>query len=89
MNNKHRKRKPTSFSLSANTIARLEQYAKEHHTNKSQAVTDLIWAACPWSTYRPTKEDLDFAESARYEVIGVDDEGNVLLSDCPWEWEER
>lgn len=39
------KRKPTSFSLSADTIAKLEEYARNHHTNKSQAVTDLIWNA--------------------------------------------
>lgn len=31
------------LSLDAETCARLEQYAKENHTNVSQAVTDWIW----------------------------------------------
>ena len=90
MNNKYKKRKPTSFTLSEDTISKLDQYAKDHHTNKSQAITDLIWAACddcPWPMYELTEEDLDVIESAKYKVIAIDGEGNALLSDCPWEWE--
>ena len=31
------------LSLDEPTKARLEQYALEHHTTKSQAITDVIW----------------------------------------------
>lgn len=31
------------LSLDEETCKRLEQYAKEHHTSVSQAVTDWIW----------------------------------------------
>lgn len=89
--NKCRKRKPTSFTLSEDTLARLGKYAAKHHTNKSQAITDLIWAAwedCPLPQYVLTEEDIDFMESERYAVVAIDDKGNALLSDCSWKWEE-
>ena len=31
------------LSLDESTKARLEQYAFEHHTTMSQAITDVIW----------------------------------------------
>ena len=31
------------LSLDEATKARLEQYAFEHHTSMSQAITDIIW----------------------------------------------
>ena len=34
-----------NISLSEDTIERLKQYAWEHHTNVSQAITDWIWSA--------------------------------------------
>ena len=34
-----------NISLSPDTADRLKQYAWEHHTNVSQAITDWIWAA--------------------------------------------
>lgn len=66
-NNKDNKRKPTSFTLSNDTIEKLEQYAKEHHTNKSQAITDLIWAV--------TCDDLV--------LVGKDGEGNFIFAPSP------
>lgn len=42
---KYKNRKPTSFTLSVDTLKRLNDYATYKHTNKSQALTDLIWAA--------------------------------------------
>lgn len=40
---KYKNRKPTSFTLSLDTLQQLNEYATKHHTNKSQALTDLIW----------------------------------------------
>mgnify|MGYP002627095709 CR=1 FL=1 len=37
-------KKRVNISLSEDTIERLEQYAWEHHTNVSQAITDWIWS---------------------------------------------
>lgn len=37
--------KNVTFTLMPDTIQRLEQYASEHHSSKSKAITDLIWAA--------------------------------------------
>ena len=34
-----------NISVSEDTIERLKQYAWEHHTNVSQAITDWIWSA--------------------------------------------
>ena len=34
-----------NISLSPDTADRLKQYAWEHHTNVSQAITDWIWSA--------------------------------------------
>ena len=34
-----------NISLSADTLERLDQYALEHHMNRSQAITDLTWNA--------------------------------------------
>jgi hypothetical protein len=34
-----------NISLSSDTADRLKQYAWEHHTNVSQAITDWIWSA--------------------------------------------
>ena len=34
-----------NISLSEDTIERLKQYAWEHHTTVSQAITDWIWSA--------------------------------------------
>ena len=34
-----------NVSLSEDTVERLKQYAYEHHTNVSQAITDWIWSA--------------------------------------------
>ena len=42
---KYKNRKPTSFTLSLGTLQKLNEYAAIHHTNKSQAITDLIWSA--------------------------------------------
>ncbi len=36
-------KKKISISVTEDTVARLKQYALEHHTSVSQAVTDLIW----------------------------------------------
>lgn len=37
-------KKRVNISLSEDTIERLKQYAWEHHTNVSQAITDWIWS---------------------------------------------
>ena len=37
-------RKRVNISISEDTSLRLKQYAKEHHTNVSQAITDWIWS---------------------------------------------
>lgn len=34
-----------NISLDMDTVERLKQYAYEHHTTVSHAITDLIWAA--------------------------------------------
>lgn len=41
--NKRVKRR-INISVTEDTGARLKQYAKEHHTNVSQAITDWIWS---------------------------------------------
>lgn len=38
-------RKRINISIAEDTEERLKQYAYEHHTNVSQAITDLIWSA--------------------------------------------
>jgi hypothetical protein len=37
-------KKRVNISISEDTSLRLKQYAKEHHTNVSQAITDWIWS---------------------------------------------
>jgi len=37
-------KKRINVSLTEDTIERLKQYAWEHHTNVSQAITDWIWS---------------------------------------------
>ena len=37
-------KKRVNISLSEDTLERLKQYAWEHHTNVSQAITDWIWS---------------------------------------------
>ena len=41
--NKRAKRR-INISVTEDTGERLKQYAKEHHTNVSQAITDWIWS---------------------------------------------
>jgi ABC-type phosphonate transport system ATPase subunit len=41
--NKRVKRR-INISVTEDTGERLKQYAKEHHTNVSQALTDWIWS---------------------------------------------
>jgi ABC-type phosphonate transport system ATPase subunit len=41
--NKRVKRR-INISVTEDTGERLKQYAKEHHTNVSQAITDWIWS---------------------------------------------
>lgn len=38
-------KKRVNTSVTEDTIDRLKQYAWEHHTNVSQAITDWIWSA--------------------------------------------
>ena len=38
-------KKRVNISVTEDTIDRLKQYAWEHHTNESQAITDWIWSA--------------------------------------------
>ena len=45
MENGNSRRKRVSISLSEDTAERLKQYAFEHHTSVSQAITDWIWHA--------------------------------------------
>lgn len=33
-----------NISITLDTAERLKQYASEHHTNVSQAITDWIWS---------------------------------------------
>jgi len=37
------RKKSMNIYISADTIERLRQYAADHHTTVSQAVTDWIW----------------------------------------------
>ena len=38
-------KKRVNIYLSIDTLERLKQYAFEHHTNVSHAITDLVWQA--------------------------------------------
>ncbi len=38
-------KRKVSISVSEDTAIRLRQYAREHHTSVSQAITDWIWQA--------------------------------------------
>lgn len=38
-----RKTKQVTFTLTPETIARLEIYSTERHSSKSKAITDMIW----------------------------------------------
>ena len=37
--------KRTNISLSSDTLERLDQYAIQNHTTRSQAITMLVWEA--------------------------------------------
>ena len=37
-------KKRINISITSDTEERLKQYAYEHHTNVSQAITDWIWS---------------------------------------------
>ena len=37
--------KRTNISVSSDTLDRLDEYAKENHFNRSQAITQLVWQA--------------------------------------------
>lgn len=50
-------RKRVTFTMLPDTIIRLNQIAKEYHTTKSQALTDLIWSTTlPSETKKKEKE---------------------------------
>ena len=38
-------RKRSNISIDTDTHERLQQYAWEHHSSVSKAITDLVWAA--------------------------------------------
>lgn len=40
-----RKTKQVTFTLTPETIERLEIYSAERHSSKSKAITDMIWNA--------------------------------------------